>query len=115
MKYFGEKTIFQGRAYSVREKLVLFFTSQQKAFTDIKGPPFDYPMEYLHEGDRKLMIRIGLQDDDFAKKIFSELKNSGLKVVWVSNTLPFILYITAGYLATFIVGDVMFLLLNYLL
>jgi preflagellin peptidase FlaK len=113
MKYFLDKSIFRDRAYSMREKIIFFFTAQKKSFTEIRGPPFDYPMEYLYEGNRKLLFRTQLQDDESAKKIFNELRGSGLKMVWVSSTLPFILYITVGYFVTCMVGDVMFLLLNH--
>lgn len=112
MKYFQDKTIFDGRKYSLTEKILLFFTSNKKTFSDIKGPPFDYPVEYFHDGEKKLMIRVGLQDDDSAQRIFNEFRSKDVKVVWVSSTLPFILFITAGYLATFMLGDLMFLILD---
>ena len=114
MKYFLDTSIFSDGTYSIREKIIFFFTAQKKSFTEIRGPPFDYPMEYLSEGNRKLLFRTQLQDDESAKKIFNELKSSGLNIVWVSSTLPFILFITVGYFVTCMVGDIMFLLLNHL-
>ncbi|MBN1682889.1 prepilin peptidase [Candidatus Bathyarchaeota archaeon] len=111
LKYLSNRSLFKDVDYSFYQKLVLFFTSTKKDFSEIKGPPFDYPMEFLDEGKRNLMIRTRLQDDDESKKIFKDLKLNGLKTIWVSSTLPFIIYITIGYFITFLIGDLMFLIL----
>jgi prepilin signal peptidase PulO-like enzyme (type II secretory pathway) len=47
-----------------------------------------------------------IQDDDSAVEVFRKLKDSGVESVWVSNTLPFLVYIAIGYVLSLTLGDI---------
>ncbi len=47
-----------------------------------------------------------IQDDDSAVEVFKTLEDSGVEEVWVSNTLPFLVYIAIGYVLALALGDI---------
>lgn len=47
-----------------------------------------------------------IQDDDAALGVFRRLREAGVEEVWVSNTLPFLVYISIGYVMAILLGDV---------
>ncbi len=53
-----------------------------------------------------------IQDDDSAVEVFRTLEASGVEEVWVSNTLPFIVYIAVGYVLALVLGDVVLAILK---
>ena len=53
-----------------------------------------------------------IQDDDSAVEVFRTLEASGVEEVWVSNTLPFIVYIAVGYVLALVLGDVILAILK---
>jgi prepilin signal peptidase PulO-like enzyme (type II secretory pathway) len=46
-----------------------------------------------------------IQDDESAEEIFSTFREEGLSSIWVSHTLPFLVFITFGYIMTLTIGD----------
>ena len=53
-----------------------------------------------------------IQDDDSAVEVFRTLEASGVEEVWVSNTLPFLVYIAVGYVLALALGDVVLAILK---
>ncbi len=53
-----------------------------------------------------------IQDDDSAVEVFRTLEASGVEEVWVSNTLPFLVYIAVGYLLALVLGDLVLAILK---
>ena len=47
-----------------------------------------------------------LENDEAALDIFNRLRLAGVEEVWVSHTLPFLIFIAFGYLSALLVGDV---------
>jgi hypothetical protein len=105
----GEDIFFGVEDASTLKKIIVMFTGQRMKMSHIKGPPFQYPLEILRsdEGtDRKLILMPDIQDDNLANSVFDKLKALGLEKVWVSNTLPFLIFITIGYILSLSLGDI---------
>jgi preflagellin peptidase FlaK len=58
------------------------------------------PMENIENGRRRFNFVIGKASSDFAKG----------NDIWVTPALPFIVYITAGYIFLFLIGDILYLI-----
>ena len=67
---------------------------------------FVWPMERIMNGKRKLMVFPG-NDIDFELEL-KELRKAGLKVIWVSPKIPFIIPLTGGVILTVILGNLLF-------
>jgi preflagellin peptidase FlaK len=91
------------------KKLVVMFTGIRVGLDSVRGPPFQYPLELPpEEGDsmRRLIILPDIHDDEAAWEIFRQLKREGAEEVWVSNTLPFLVFIAIGYISALLFGDI---------
>lgn len=95
---------------SMLTKLGLMFTGQYMALDDIRGPPFEYPLEVRG----KLVLRPDIWDDDSASKEFRILREKGRGRAWVSATLPYIVVLFVGYMVSVLYGDIMFTVMAYL-
>jgi preflagellin peptidase FlaK len=89
---------------SVPRRLVLLFTARYVRVENIRGPPFEYPLE----GSGGIRVRPDIWDDETAEKTFNELKEKGYERTWVSSTLPYIVVMTTGYLLSVVFGDIIF-------
>ena len=87
----------------------LMFTGEYKALRDIRGPPFEYPLEV--KGG--LILRPDIWDDDKANNELRILREKGRERAWVSETLPYIVVLFVGYLISVFYGDVMFTLMAW--
>ncbi|MDP6458140.1 MAG: A24 family peptidase C-terminal domain-containing protein [Candidatus Bathyarchaeota archaeon] len=90
-------------------KLVVLVTGLRVGVRSVRGPPFQYPLEMLMTGKkpgRMLILIPDLRDDSSAVKLFKTIEALGVQDVWVSNTLPFIVYIAIGYILALEMGDV---------
>ena len=92
-------------------KLTIMFTGRNKPIDSLRGPPFEYPLEVKGE----LIIKPDLFDDDEANKAFRVLREIGVKRIWVSSTLPYIVILLVGYLISVLYGDVMFTIMSMLM
>jgi prepilin signal peptidase PulO-like enzyme (type II secretory pathway) len=69
----------------------------------------------MEEEGRVIIVMPDIQDDDAANEIFRKLENVGVDEVWVSYTLPFLVFILIGYVLTIVVGDLaLFFLTRFL-
>jgi len=100
----GVNLFERAEGVSAPGRLVLLFTARYVRVESIRGPPFEYPLE----GSEGIRVRPNIWDDEAAKKAFSELKEKGYELTWVSSTLPYIVVMTAGYLLSVVFGDIMF-------
>ena len=97
--------LFERHEYiSVGKKIALLFTGRNIPVESLRGPPFEYPLEVKGE----LVLRPDIFDDDEARKAFRYLRERGVKRVWVSSTLPYIVVLLVGYVISIVFGDVMF-------
>ena len=94
---------------STWRKLVVMFTGIKMEVGSVRGPPFQYPLEVPGTEEmqgRRLILMPDIQDDDSAVEVFTTLEASGVEAVWVSNTLPFLVYIAIGYVLALALGDI---------
>ena len=96
---------------SVLKKIALLFTGRNIPVKSLRGPPFEYPLEVRGE----LVLRPDIFDDDEAWKSFRYLREKGVKRVWVSSTLPYIVVLLVGYVLSVVFGDVMFTIMSMIL
>jgi hypothetical protein len=90
-------------------KLVVMFTGVKMDVGSVRGPPFQYPLEVPgtdEKAGRRLILMPDIQDDDSAVEAFKTFESSGVEAVWVSNTLPFLVYIAIGYILALTLGDI---------
>ena len=93
---------------STWRKLVVMFTGVKMELGSVRGPPFQYPLEVPgteEKPGRRLILMPDIQDDDSAVELFEIFEASGVEAVWVSNTLPFLVYIAIGYVLALVLGD----------
>ncbi|MCS7121880.1 MAG: prepilin peptidase [Archaeoglobaceae archaeon] len=75
-----------------------------------KIPKFHNLLEIVENGKlKKLKKGVEVSDENLKK-----LKEIGVKEVWITPALPFIVFITFGYISTFLFGDFLFFLINFL-
>jgi preflagellin peptidase FlaK len=118
LKKAGSRALFEGLGSdSSLKKLIIMVTGTKVKINSIKGPPFQYPLETVDENsDRRLILMPDIQDDDAAVEVFRRLREAGVKEVWISNTLPFLVFISIGYVIALVFGDIaLFALGRYLL
>jgi preflagellin peptidase FlaK len=93
------------RDVSALRKAALMFTAVNVRLGDVRGPPFQYPLEDPIDGSVKL--RPDIWDDDEAQRVFRLLRDRGVGRVWVSATLPYLVIVTVGYVLSVVFGDVL--------
>jgi len=114
-RLFGGGGLFEGlEGESTWRKVVVMVTGLKSPLANVRGPPFQYPLEVPadEEGvERRLVLMPDIQDDESAEEVFTRLREAGAGEVWVSHTLPYLLYIAVGYVISIFLGDVALYLL----
>jgi len=93
-------------------RAALMFTAVNIKLGDVAGPPYQYPLE---EPGGEIRLRPDIWDDEKAAETFRLLREGGVKRTWVSDTLPYLVLITAGYLLSVAFGDLLLWLFLLLL
>jgi archaeal preflagellin peptidase FlaK len=70
---------------------------------------FVWPLEKLKDGKRKFMY---MPKDFDTEKELEEFERRGIKEIWVTPKIPFMIPLLAGFIASFILGDILFYLIN---
>lgn len=106
----GGSPLFEGHeSEAFWRKLIILISGVRVKMESVRGPPFQYPLEVpLEECEavRRLVLMPDIEDDDEAVEILQRLRHSGVTEVWVSQTLPYLVFITFGYLMALHIGDV---------
>ena len=92
------------RDVSVLRKAALMFTAVNVRLGDVRGPPYQYPLE---EPGGRVRLRPDIWDDGKAAEEFRLLGERGVGRVWVSATLPYLVVMTVGYVLSVVFGDVL--------
>jgi preflagellin peptidase FlaK len=100
----GGADLFERHQVSTLRKVALMFTAVNVGLGDVRGPPYQYPLE---EPGGTIRLRPDIWDDEKAAETFRLLGEDGVERVWVSATLPYLVLITAGYLLSVAFGDVL--------
>ncbi|MEM2727236.1 MAG: A24 family peptidase C-terminal domain-containing protein [Archaeoglobaceae archaeon] len=68
--------------------------------------------EFVDEKGELKRVRRAVEPNE---EIIARLKKSGLQKVWATPALPFIIFITFGYITAVLLGDLLFFLINLIL
>jgi preflagellin peptidase FlaK len=70
---------------------------------------FVWPLEKIKDGKRKFMY---MPKDFDTEKELEEFEKLDIKEIWVTPKIPFMIPLLAGFIASFILGDILFYLIN---
>lgn len=88
-----------------RGSLLHYFTGYRVDADRI--PPFHNLLEYVNDGKLKKVNR-GIEPDDKMLADLKKAKDRGkVDKVWVTPGLPFLLFITAGFIISVLIGDIL--------
>ena len=103
-------SIFEGHeSEAIWRKFIVLVSGIRVRLDSVRGPPFQYPLEVSLDEDgaeRRLIMMPDIEDDNEALEIFKRLERAGIKEIWVSHTLPFLVFIAFGYISSIALGDV---------
>ena len=83
-----------------------------KMSVDKANKKFVWPLERIIDGKRKFSYLPSNFDN---KNEFKQFEIKGIKDVWVTPKIPFMIPLLAGFLCSFIFGDILFHLMNQIL
>jgi preflagellin peptidase FlaK len=95
---------------SLKGNLLYYFTGYRADVSNL--PKFHNLLEFIDEKGEFKRVRRAVEPDD---RMLSRLRKSGVDKVWVTPALPFLIFITAGYIVAFILGDLLYLLISTIL
>ncbi|MDI3498248.1 A24 family peptidase C-terminal domain-containing protein [Archaeoglobus sp.] len=95
---------------SLKGNLLYYFTGYRAEVGNL--PKFHNLLEYINENGELRRVRRAVEPDE---QMINRLRKSGVEKVWVTPALPFLLFITAGYIVAFILGDLLYLLISTIL
>ncbi|MEM2110809.1 MAG: A24 family peptidase C-terminal domain-containing protein [Candidatus Bathyarchaeia archaeon] len=109
----NRKGLFEGlEKESYWKKVVVFFTGYKVDIDRLGKGSHHIPLEHFSKDEngktaRRLKISARLQDEESEQKDslgeFCELRN---RKIWATPGLPFLVFITAGFISALILGDV---------
>ncbi|RLI34969.1 hypothetical protein DRO55_05815 [Candidatus Bathyarchaeota archaeon] len=92
---------------------------------DFRGPPFQYLAEWIEVAGsdcsrgrvfRRIRIPLMLRDEgDGDGEAVSSLRNRSIREVWVSPTIPFLVFLTLGFVSSVFLGDIPMWLISLIL
>lgn len=74
-----------------------------------KLPKFHNLLEYVDEEGVLRRLKRAVEPDD---EIIERLKKNRIEKVWVTPALPFLVFITAGYITAFFLGDLLYFFIS---
>ncbi len=94
-----------------RKNLLNYFIGKRVNVNEI--PKHHALLEFIDEKGNLARVRRGVEPDE---AIIKRLKEAGIKKVWVTPQIPFIVFITFGYVVAFFIGSpIEFLIQRYFL
>ncbi len=98
---------------STIKKLVAMFTGYKVTVSEFKNKPHIAPMEEPTKGENGKIIRtlrLFIRTDIDREELVDQIENllGEQQKIWVTPYLPFIVFITIGFVLTLLVGDIIF-------
>ncbi len=75
----------------------------RRSVESVKGK-FFWPMYRIKDGELVRSLRPPMEEEE-EKKVWEEIERRGIKEIWATPQLPFLVYVTIGYYITAIYGD----------
>ncbi len=94
----------------LRGNALYYFTGYKAEVKNL--PKFHNLLEFVDENGEFRRVRRAVEPDE---EVIERLRNSGVEKVWVTPALPFLMFITTGYVVAFIFGDLLYLLISTIL
>ncbi len=101
----GSRLFEEHRREPIWRKLMVLISGSKMSMSSVRGPPFHYPLEAQGVDGRRLLSPLKMRDEE-AVRVLEEFRRAGVSEIWISKTLPFILFITLGFLASVFIGDI---------
>jgi archaeal preflagellin peptidase FlaK len=79
------------------------FLGYKMPLADAKNK-FVWPLEKIKDGKRKFSYRPSSINED---EVYADFENAGIKEIWVTPKVPFMIPLLAGFITTFILGDIL--------
>ncbi len=86
---------------NIKKDLFYYFIGKK---VDVKNiPKFYNLLEYINSEGKLIRVKRGIEPK---KEIVENIKNRGIKEVWATPALPFLVFITLGFLISVFIGDI---------
>ena len=73
---------------------------------------FVWPLEKIVDGKRKFAY---MPKDFDVEEELEEFEKNGIAEIWVTPKIPFMIPLLAGFICSFVLGDILFYLINYVI
>ncbi len=83
-----------------------------KMLVDEAKHRFVWPLEKIVNGKRKFIYKSSSIDSD---EVYSSFEKEGIKELWVTPKVPFMIPLLFGFIAAFLFGDILFIIMKILL
>jgi len=87
---------------------LLYYLTGYKAKVD-SLPKFHNLLEYVDEDGKLRRVKRAVELNE---ELVERLRRKKIETVWVTPALPFLIFITAGYVAAFFLGDLLYLFIS---
>ncbi len=87
---------------------LLYYLTGYKAKVD-SLPKFHNLLEYVDEDGKLIRVKRAVEPNE---ELIERLRREKIETVWVTPALPFLVFITAGYVAAFFLGDLLYLFIS---
>jgi len=96
--------LFFPKNISILKKIILFLSATIVDLKEVKKHPHKYFI--LSSTQNTIEIKTNIHNIDKCTEIIDILEKKGVEKVWVSPTLPFILFIFIGYILYLFIGNI---------
>jgi len=95
-------------------KIIYYFIGYKLDVDNI--PKFHNLLEYIDENGRIVSVIKAVEPDDEMLKRLKDAKNKGvIDKVWVTPALPFLIFMTAGFVVAIVLGDLIVEIIKYMI
>ncbi|WP_456370355.1 A24 family peptidase C-terminal domain-containing protein [Geoglobus sp.] len=104
--YFLLLNLVKEGAGGIRKFWLYYFIGRRVPASRI--PDHHSLLEYVDEADRLVRLRRGVEPDDrMLRRLEKAAREGRIDRIWVTPQIPFIVFLTIGYVMAFIFGDVL--------
>jgi len=94
----------------LRGNILYYFTGYKAEVKNL--PKFPILLEFINEYGEFKRVRRAVEPDE---SMLERLRKSDVEKVWVTPSLPFLIFLTIGYIVAFIFGDLLYLVISTIL